>query len=105
MTEMASQFYDNVLYNRFRQSNEPRYKISPPWVRTLVFDPETLTEVPPSQTGLLRHFDLANVGSVMAIQTDDLGYTTGAGFDITGRAPGTEARGCALVLDEFLAAQ
>ena len=105
MTEMASQFYDNVLYNRFRQSNEPRYKIGPPWVRTLVVDPETLAEVPPGQTGLLRHFDLANAGSVMAIQTDDIGYATGAGFEITGRAPGAEARGCALVLDEFLAAQ
>ena len=105
MTEMASQFYDNVLYNRFRRSNEPRYKIAPPWVRTLVVDPETLTEVPPGHTGLLRHFDLANAGSVMAIQTDDVGYTTGTGFEITGRAPGAEARGCALVLDELLAAQ
>jgi hypothetical protein len=105
MTEMASQFYDNVLYNRFRQSNEPRYKISPPWVRTLVLDPETFEEVPSGQTGLLRHFDLANVGSVMAVQTDDLGYATGGGFEITGRAPGVEARGCALALDEFLAAQ
>jgi hypothetical protein len=105
MTEMASQFYDNVLYNRFRQSNEPRYKIGPPWVRTVVVDPETLTAVPTGQTGLLRHYDLANVGSVMAIQTDDLGYTTGAGFEISGRAPGAEARGCALVLDELLATQ
>jgi len=42
---------------------------------------------------------------VMAIQTDDVGYTTGTGFEITGRAPGAEARGCALVLDELLAAQ
>jgi len=105
MTEMASQFYDNVLYNRFHQSNEPRYKIGPPWVRTLIVDPETLEEVPPGQTGLLRHFDLANAGSVMAIQTDDLGYTTGAGFEIVGRAAGAEARGCALVLDELLTAQ
>jgi hypothetical protein len=105
MTEMASQFYDNVLYNRFRQSNEPRYKIGPPWVRTLVVDPETLTAVPSGQTGILRHFDLANCGSVVAIQTDDVGYTTGSGFEIIGRVPGSEARGCALVLDEFLAAQ
>jgi hypothetical protein len=105
MTEMASQFYDNVLYNRFRQSNEPRYKIGPAWVRTLVVDPETLAEVPAGQSGLLRHFDLANAGSVMAIQTDDVGYVTGAGFEITGRAPGAEARGCALVLEEFLAAR
>jgi hypothetical protein len=105
MTEMASQSYDNVLSNRFRRSNEPRYKIGPSWVRTLVVDPETLTEMPPGQTGILRHFDLANCGSVMAIQTDDLGYATGAGFEIVGRVPGSEARGCALVLDELLAAQ
>jgi len=105
MTEMASQFYDNVLYNRFRQSNEPRYKIPPPWVRTVVVDSEILLEVPPGQIGLLRHFDLANCGSVMAIQTDDIGYATGVGFELTGRAPGAEARGCALVLDEFLLAQ
>jgi hypothetical protein len=105
MTEMASQFYDNVLYNRFRQSNEPRYKIAPPWVRTLVVDPETLQEVPYGQSGILRQFDLANCGSVMAIQTDDVGYLTGSGFEITGRAPGAEARGCALVLEEFLAVQ
>jgi hypothetical protein len=105
MTEMASQFYDNVLYNRFRRSNEPRYKIGPPWVRTLVVDPETLQEVPPGQTGILRHFDLANSGTVMAIQTDDLGYTVGNGFEITGRVPGSEARGCALILEELLAGQ
>ena len=104
MTEMASQFYDNVLCNRFRQSNEPRYKIGPAWVRTLVVDPETLQAVPPGQTGILRHFDLANSGSVIAIQTDDLGYATGAGFELIGRVPGAEARGCALVLDEFLSA-
>lgn len=104
MTEMASQFYDNVLYNRFCQSNEPRYKIGPAWTRTLVVDPETLQEVPAGQTGILRHFDLANCGSVMAIQTDDMGYLTRAGFEITGRVPGAEARGCALALGEFLTA-
>ncbi len=103
MTEMASQFYDNVLYNRFRRSNEPRYKIAPPWVRTLVVDPETLQEVPAGQPGILRHVDLANCGSVMAIQTDDMGYLIGDGFEITGRVPGAEARGCALVLEEILA--
>lgn len=105
MTEMASQFYDNVLYNRFRRSNEPRYKIGPAWTRTLVVDPETLREVPPGQAGLLRHFDLANAGSVMAIQTEDVGYAVGSGFEITGRVLGAEPRGCALTLDEFLAAQ
>lgn len=105
MTEMASQFYDNVLSNRFRRSNEPRYKIGPAWTRTLVVDPETLQETPPGQTGILRHFDLANAGSVMAIQTEDLGHTFGDGFEIIGRVQGAEPRGCALALDEFLLSQ
>ncbi len=105
MTEMASQFYDNVLYNRSRRSNEPRYKIGPAWTRTVVVDPETLQEVPPGQTGILRHFDLANAGSVLAIQTEDIVYAVGDGFEITGRVLGAEPRGCALALDEFLAAQ
>jgi hypothetical protein len=105
MTEMASQFYDNVLYNRFRRSNEPRYKIGPAWTRTVIVDPETLQEIPPGQIGLLRHFDLANAGSVMAIQTEDTGYAVHEGFEITGRIFGAEPRGCALVLDELLASQ
>lgn len=105
MTEMASQFYDNVLYNRFRRSNEPRYKIGPAWTRTLVVDPETLQKTLPGQTGLLRHFDLANAGSVLAIQTEDIGYTVHEGFEITGRILGAEPRGCALALDEFLSSQ
>lgn len=104
MTEMASQFYDNVLYNRFHHSTEPRYKIGPAWTRTLVVDPDSLQAVPPGQPGILRHLDLANCGSVMAIQTDDVGHLTRAGFELSGRAPGAEARGCALALDEFLAA-
>ncbi len=103
MTEMASQFYDNVLYNRFYHGNEPRYKIGPAWTRTLVVDPDSLQAVPLGQPGVLRHFDLANCGSVMAIQTDDVGHLTRAGFELNGRIPGTEARGCALALDEFLA--
>lgn len=105
MTEMSSQFYDNVLCRRFVQSHEPRYKIGPPWVRTLIIDPEMLAEVPSGQPGLLRHFDLANCGSVVAIQTDDLGYAVGEGFEIIGRAQGAEARGCSLALEALLSTQ
>jgi hypothetical protein len=49
------------------------------------------------ETGLIRVFDLANVFSVMAIQTEDLGIRRGAGFELVGRASFAEARGCSLM--------
>ena len=81
---------------------KPRRKVVPPWARTVVVDPETLEPVPEGHTGLLRHYDLANSSSVMAIQTDDLGVASDNGFEIVGRASGAEARGCSLAIDEML---
>ncbi|HTA95437.1 MAG TPA: long-chain fatty acid--CoA ligase, partial [Verrucomicrobiae bacterium] len=45
----------------------------PPWARVQIISPETGREVGESETGLIRVFDLANVFSVAAIQTEDLG--------------------------------
>ena len=101
MTEMSSQFYDTVLADNYKGIDRPRQKGSPAWTRTLVLDPETLKEVPAGETGLLRHFDLANCGTVMALQTDDLGQPTDHGFDISGRAPAAEARGCSLSIEDL----
>lgn len=106
MTEMCSQFYDNVLRDRVRaRSPGLRYKVVPPWVRTQVVDPETLEPLPAGQVGVLRHWDLANLDSVIAIQTDDLGVAAAEGFDVLGRATGAEARGCSIAMDEWLSAQ
>jgi acyl-CoA synthetase (AMP-forming)/AMP-acid ligase II len=105
MTEMCSQFYDNVLRDHVNGVRRPRHKRIPPWVRTLIVDPETLEELPPGSTGLLRHYDLANCGSVMALQTEDIGRTVADGFEITGRASGAEARGCSLIVEELLKAR
>lgn len=106
MTEMGSQFYDGVLRAAASGAGPvPRRKTPPPWVRTLVRDPETLTPLPPGQTGILCHYDLANLDSVLALQTADLGYADGHGFEITGRATGAEARGCSLAVEELLEAQ
>ena len=106
MTEMCSQFYDNVLRERaLGRSPEQRYKVVPPWVRTQVVDAESLEELPAGQLGVLRHFDLANLDSVMAIQTDDLGITGADGFEILGRAAGSELRGCSIAMDQWLTAQ
>lgn len=106
MTEMCSQFYDNVLLERARgRSPVLRYKVVPPWVRTQIVDPETLEPCPEGRVGLLKHLDLANLDSVMAIQTDDLGVAGAGGFELMGRAAGAELRGCSIAMDQWLSAQ
>ncbi len=105
MTEMCSQFYDNVLADHVRGIRRPRHKVIPHWVRTWVLDPDTLEELPIGVPGLLCHDDLANAGSVMALQTEDLGYRIEDGFEIIGRAKDAEARGCSLTIEEFLSIQ
>jgi hypothetical protein len=104
MTEMCSQFYDSSLRDVVRGVARERRKIVPPWVRTRVVDPETLDPLPPGRQGLLQHFDLANVGSVMAIQTEDLGVAFDDGFRLIGRAPGATPRGCSIAMDLLLEA-
>ena len=102
MTELCSQFYDNALCNTVAKKSGGRFKVGPAWTRTVVVDPETLAETAPGVSGILCHFDLANCGSVMAVQTDDLGYAVEDGFEIVGRAPEAEVRGCALALEDLL---
>ncbi len=109
MTEMGSQFYDEVLRDSLRGEPIPpvegRVKIPPPWVRTQVVDADTLQPLPDGEVGLLRHHDLANLHTVAAIQTDDLGVARGEGFEVLGRASGAEPRGCSLAVEEFLASR
>ncbi|MBV9168509.1 MAG: zinc-binding dehydrogenase, partial [Chloroflexi bacterium] len=103
MTEHGTQFLDAVL----RDPREPlvRYKTVPPWARTLVVDPETLVEKPRGERGLLLHFDLINRASVLAVLTEDVGHALGDGFEVLGRAEGSDARGCSIALDELIEAQ
>ncbi|MCZ6551431.1 MAG: long-chain fatty acid--CoA ligase [candidate division NC10 bacterium] len=101
MTEMGSQFYDNTLRDRVQGRSRARFKEIPPWVRMRILDPATLEELPEGEVGLLAHYDLANCGSVMAIETEDLGYRIGEGFEIVGRASGAETRGCSLTIEEL----
>ena len=127
MTELGSQFYDSVLVD----PDGPRRKLGPPWVRVRIVDPETgdpaataaavavavavrLIPLPVQDdaSGLVVVHDLANTGSVAAIQTADLGHFvaggrgTGGGaqgFEILGRQAGAEARGCSIAADVMLA--
>lgn len=95
MTELSTQFYDETMLIG-RPSDLKRV---PPWARVLIIDPQTSQEAPPGQPGLIRIVDLANLGSVVCVQTDDLGVARPGGFEILGRAPGAEVRGCSLVAE------
>jgi hypothetical protein len=98
MTELASQFYDSVL----ARPGEPRRKLGPPWARVRVVDPETGEDARPGRVGSLAIYDLANTGSVLALQTADLGRSLADGFEVLGREPGAEARGCSIAADLLL---
>ena len=98
MTELGSQFYDTVL----REPAAPRRKLGPPWARVRIVDPETGEDAPTDGTGTIVVYDLANTGSVLAIQTADLGRRVQDGFEVLGREPGAEARGCSIAADELL---
>lgn len=102
MTEMCSQFYDDAIRNHVRGRKRDRSKIGPAWTRTEIVSVETLEPAAPGERGLLRHFDLANVASVSALQTEDVGVAVGDGFEILGRAAGAEARGCAMLVEEIV---
>ncbi len=103
MTELLSQLYEPVL------TGGPRLHHPPPWVRTRVLDPATLDPLPPGREGLLCHFDLANLGSVCCVLTEDLGVehpeAEGHGFRVLGRNPGAEPRGCSLAMDDLMTAR
>lgn len=91
MTELSSQFYTRGL---------GRAHEGPPWLRAVVFNPETGDEVAVGETGVLRIFDLANLGSVLAIETRDLAIRRDSGFELLGRDPGALPRGCSRQADE-----
>lgn len=111
MSELSSQAYDRIAGED--GENEPRRatylpllgeraNISerifhfPPWARAQIINPETGRAAADGETGLIRIFDLANVYSVMAVQTEDLGVRRGDGFELLGRAALAETRGCSL---------
>jgi hypothetical protein len=102
MTELSSQFYDNVIRDRHQGRHTSRAKAGPPWLRARVLDPATLDEVPEGHTGLLCHTDLANAATALVVLTEDLGRVTSGGFEILGRVAGAEARGCSLAAAEFV---
>ena len=106
MTEHGTQFLDAVLRDHLADGRRAlvRYKVVPAWARTLVVDPDTMSEQPAGERGLLLHVDLINRASALCVLTEDVGHTIGGGFELLGRAQGSEARGCSIALDELIQA-
>ncbi len=100
MTELSSQAYTDSL-SRGLPPDESRFR-TPPWARVVAVDPVSLEPLGPGERGLLRWYDLANVESVLAVQTSDLGVVDAdGGFQLFGRAEGAELRGCSLTVEEI----
>ena len=105
MSELSSQAYDGrlnaedpCLHARcVPPLNPARHFRFPPWARCQIIVPETGREANEGEAGLIQVVDLANVWSVMAVQTEDLGRRLSGGIDLLGRAANAEARGCSLM--------
>jgi len=94
MTELSSQFYSRGVGRPHR---------APPWVRFQIIDPDTNEEASSGKIGLLRIIDLANLWSVLGIQTQDLAIAQpDGGFLLLGRDPSALLRGCSRAIDELL---
>ena len=107
MSELSSQAYHGVTSDGWQvasgvapvrhPSPVTRHFRFPSWALAQIISPENGREVGEDETGLIRIFDLANVFSVAAIQTEDLGIRRGDGFELIGRAQRAEPRGCSLM--------
>lgn len=98
MTELSSQLWTDPVPAGAR----PGDFVAPPWLFVHAADPET--GQPVAGEGVLRFVDLANVDSVLAIETLDLGEVEGDRVRLRGRLEGAELRGCSLRAEDFLAA-
>ncbi len=95
MTELSSQFY--------RWGGEGAHQ-GPHWTRIRAIDPETGAPAASDQPGYLEIVDLANLGSVCAIRTQDIAIARGeSAFTLLGRDPGALPRGCSRASDDLLA--
>lgn len=92
MSELSSQAYDR---SERVDGAERRFRFAP-WARARVVSPESGEEVSEGEMGLIQVIDLANVWSVLAVQTEDLGVRRQDGFSLVGRATGGVSKGCSL---------
>src|SRR5208283_3655960 len=91
------------LISKFYSANIGGSHHGPPWTRFQIVDPETNRAAAPGNIGLVRVIDLANLWSVIGIQTQDLAVEKpDGGFLLLGRDPAALPRGCSRAMDELL---
>ncbi len=74
---------------------------APKWMRVDAFDPaEVEHSLPEGVAGVLGVIDLANIHTVSAIMTEDLGVCRGGGFEVLGRLSASELRGCNFLVED-----
>jgi hypothetical protein len=87
--ETATNLFDDSL-RRCVKGLPPKTRTRPvpPWSRVLAMSIDDLKPLPDGEIGLLAHWDLANVPTVLAVITDNVGYTTdnGTACEMVGRA-------------------
>ncbi len=87
MGESGTNYFDNVLRDCHGNVKPVgRHKVDLPWTRTIVVGIRTGQRLPAGELGLIRHYDLTNIATVIGVQTDNIGYETEEGFEILGRS-------------------
>jgi hypothetical protein len=93
MTEISSPFYTRGLDQTHRGAA---------WTGVRVVDPLTGLPAADGSPGYLEIVDLANIGSVLAVRTQDFAVRHGEReFTLLGRDPGALPRGCSRGAEEF----
>ncbi|MCF7708353.1 MAG: hypothetical protein K9N52_05585 [Verrucomicrobia bacterium] len=106
MCELSSQAYDKSMHPDSKDivsdssTLDRRVFRFPPWTRIRVISPETGDAVEDGGVGLLCVYDLANLYSALAVQTEDLVIRRSAGFEFLGRTSTAAARGCSLLQED-----
>jgi hypothetical protein len=101
MTELLSQMYEPVFEEGPAAQGQ---HVAPPWLRVRALDPNTLECVPEGEEGILAFFDLANLGSLCHVLTEDIGSVEDGRLRLRGRAAGSEPRGCSRAMDDLMLA-
>ncbi len=87
--ETATNLFDDALRRHVKGlPKRARTRPVPPWSRVLCMSIDELKPLPDGEVGLFAHWDLANIPTVLAVITDNLGYMTdnGTGCEMVGRA-------------------